>query len=472
MKKYFAMSAVLLPLVPATACTHSHSEKPNIIFILADDMGYGDLSCYGQERFSTPNIDRMAAQGMRFTQHYAGSSVSAPSRSSVITGLTTGHTPIRANRVVGGEGQVPIPGGTSQMFRFLRANGYSTGCFGKWGLGGPGTEGDPMNQCVDEFYGYNCQRAAHAYYPYTLWHNSERVTLEGNAGHGEEQYAPELIHEQAEVFIRKHAQKPFFLWYTTTLPHAELRLPEEEIAPFVGRPSLQPEKVFRGVDDGPRYKNGAYGSQEHAHAAFAAMITYLDKRVGAIMDLLDELGIAEETILIFASDNGPHKEAGADPEFFNSNGPFRGIKRDLYEGGIRVPFIVRWPEVVKPGTETDHVSAFWDLFPTVADVLGEKLEQTDGLSFLPTLSGKGRQQEHHHLYWEFHESGGRQAVRMGKWKAVRYNIRDHGPVELYDLESDPGETNDLSSQYPEKVEEMENLFLTSRTPSDIFEFVF
>ena len=316
MKKIFYIPLAALPLV---ACTSKSDHEPNIVFILADDLGYGDLSCYGQERFSTPNIDRLASQGILFTQHYAGCSVSAPSRSSVITGLNTGHTPIRGNKEMGNEGQHPIPSDTPQIFKMLKENGYATGCFGKWGLGAPGSEGDPVNQYVDEFYGYNCQRLAHNYYPNHLWKNNEKVILEGNQGHGEGQYAPALIHEQALRFIEENKDRPFFLWYTTTLPHAELRLPKEEIAPFIGKPEMAPEKSHKGIDDGPRYKNGGYGSQEHAHAAFAAMITYLDKKVGEIYAKLEELGIADNTILIFASDNGPHKEGGADPNFFNSN---------------------------------------------------------------------------------------------------------------------------------------------------------
>ncbi len=461
-----------LAALPVLSCAPEKPvEKPNIIFILADDLGYGDLSCYGQEKFSTPNIDRLAQQGKLFTQHYAGCSVSAPSRSSVITGLNTGHTPIRGNKEMGGEGQYPIPASTSQIFKFLQANGYVTGCFGKWGLGAPSTEGAPEVQGVDEFFGYNCQRLAHNYYPDHLWHNAERIVLEGNQGRGEEQYAPYLIHDKALDFIDINKDRPFFLWYTTTIPHAELRLPEEEIAPLRGLPQFEPEVPYEGIDEGPQYKTGGYGSQETPHAAFAAMVTLLDKQVGEISAKLDELGIAENTILVFASDNGPHKEGGADPEFFNSNGPLRGVKRDLYEGGIRVPLIVRWPGHVEAGTTSDHISAFWDFLPTVADVIGVELDfPTDGISMLPELTGEGVQQEHDQLYWEFHEGGGRVAIRRGDWKAVVYNITHGGKMQLYNLAVDPGEEHDLAAEHPEMIEEFRGLFRASRVPSDIFNF--
>lgn len=311
----------------ALSCTHGHdnADRPNVIFILADDLGYGDLSCLGQARFSTPNIDRLAEQGMLFTQHYAGSSVSAPSRSTLITGQHTGHTPVRGNKEAPVEGQHPIPGGTFTLFDLLKDNGYVTGVFGKWGLGYPGSEGSPENQNVDEFYGYNCQRLAHNYYPYHLWHNAEKVVLEGNAGESEGEYAPYLIHQKALDFIDAHASEPFFLWYTTTIPHAELRLPDSETSGFVGK--FGQDIKYEGCDSGPYYKNGGYGSQECTHAAFAAMVSLLDRQVGEIASRLDSLGIADNTILIFTSDNGPHREGGADPGYFNSNGDFRGTKR-------------------------------------------------------------------------------------------------------------------------------------------------
>lgn len=449
------------------------SVPPNVVFILADDLGYGDLSCLGQTRFHTPNIDSLAARGMIFTQHYAGTAVSAPSRSCLVTGQHTGHTPIRGNKEYPVEGQYPIPGDTYNIFRMFASRGYSTGVFGKWGLGAPGTEGAPEAQGVDEFFGYNCQRLAHNYYPGHLWHNSTKIVLEGNSGHGEGDYAPYLIHEKALEFIRGHRDKPFFLWYTTTIPHAELKLPEAEMAALEGSLSMQPEKSYKGCDDGPEYKVGGYGSQQNAHAAFASMVTLLDRQVGEICSLIDSLGLSGNTMIVFTSDNGPHLEGGADPDFFDSNGPFRGYKRDLYEGGIRVPFIVKWPGKVQAGSSCSHVSAFWDFLPTAAEITGAEIPQDvkiDGISYLPSLVGSGRQEEHGYMYWEFHESGGRQALRKGDWKAVRYNVSGGGPLQLYDLSSDIGETHDVAAGHPDLVQELDSLMSAARTPSALFNF--
>lgn len=455
------------------SCIQAEERLPNVIFILADDLGYGDLSCLGQQRFHTPNIDRLASEGMIFTQHYAGSSVSAPSRACLVTGMHTGHCVIRGNREQKPEGQYPLPSGIQSVFGLFRDNGYATGVFGKWGLGLPGSEGDPVSQNVVEFFGYNCQRLAHSYYPHHLWHNSEKIVLEDNDGTGEGSYAPYLIHDAAMNFIRDNSDRPFFLWYTTTIPHAELRLPDDEVAPFCGKPEFGTERPFTGCDSGPAYKNGGYGSQEHPHAAFAAMVSLLDRQVGEICAELDRLGISDNTVVIFTSDNGPHREAGADPSFFDSNGPFRGIKRDLYEGGIRVPFIVRWPGTVEPGSVSEHISAFWDFLPTVADILEvDKPVTTDGISYLPVLTGVGEQEEHDYLYWEFHELGGRQAIRKGDWKAVRYNVGKGGRIQLYNLAEDIGETRNVADEYPELVSELDSLMKTARTESDVFGTLF
>lgn len=465
------VKALGLALIAAGACTAQKGQKPNIIYILADDLGNGDVSFMGQTHFETPNIDRLAAQGVVFTQHYAGTSVSAPSRSSLLTGQHTGHTPIRGNKEVRPEGQHPLPEGTYTIFRYLKDQGYTTGCFGKWGLGFPGSEGAPEKQCVDEFFGYNCQRLAHNYYPYYLWHNADKIVLEGNQGHGEEVYSPYLIQEHALRFIKDNASRPFFLWYATTIPHAELCPPDEETAPFVGK--MGEETVYEGCTDGPDYKNGGYGHQDNPHAAFAAMITLLDRQVGEIADLVEELGIASNTIIIFTSDNGPHKEGGADPAYFNSSNSLRGVKRDLYEGGIREPFAARWDGHIPAGTTSDHISAFWDFLPTVADIIGEPLPecaQTDGISYLPSLTGRGTQAEHDWLYWEFHEKNGRQAVRKGDWKAVRYDVSKGGKIQLFNLAEDLGETTDLAASHPEMVKEFEQIMKDARTPSDVFVF--
>ncbi|MFB9057214.1 arylsulfatase [Mariniflexile ostreae] len=452
--------------------THENQKKPNIIYILADDLGYGDLSSYGQEKFNTPNIDKLAAEGMSFTQHYAGNTVCAPSRSALLTGMHTGHTPVRGNKEIKPEGQYPIPDATYTLAEAFKKQGYTTGAFGKWGLGFPGSEGDPVNQGFDTFYGFNCQRLGHHYYPYHLWSNRDSIVLTGNAGHKKEQYAPALIHDKTMEFIENNKDKPFFLYVPTIIPHAELAAPESYIAKHRG--NYEPEISFKGTDDGPEYRQGQYESQKDAHATFVAMIEVLDNQVGEIIAKVKELGLEDNTIIVFASDNGPHEEGGADPEYFNSNGPFRGTKRDLYEGGIRVPMIVKWPGKIKQGSKTDLISAFWDVFPTFSEIVGSTVPSNiDGISFLPTLLGNvSEQKQHEYLYWEFHEKGGRQAIRKGNWKAVKYNVlkKPNAAIELYDLSKDIGEKNNVASKFPEIVKEMEAILKSARTPSDVFTF--
>lgn len=448
------------------------SSKPNIIFILADDLGYGDLSCYGQKHFQTPNIDRLAKEGMLFTQHYSGCPVCAPSRSSLMTGQTTGHTPIRGNKEWKPEGQWPLPASSITIAEMLKTVGYTTGCFGKWGLGFVGTEGDPNKQGIDQFYGYNCQRLAHNYYPGHLWDNQQKIVLTGNIGDQFGEYAPELIQQHALQFIENNRNKPFFMYYANTIPHAELLLPQKNLEAFRGK--LLPEKSFKGTNPGDKgFREGPYGTQPEAHAAFAAMVTLLDKQVGEVMDKLKELGLDKNTIVFFSSDNGPHLEGGADPDYFDSNGPLRGYKRDLYEGGMREPMLARWPGKIKAGTKSDHISAFWDVMPTIAAITGAKTpENIDGVSFLPTLLAQKGQQQHDYLYWEFHEQGGRQAVRKGNWKLVCYQVQDPAKMktELYDLSKDLGELNNLASLYPEVVKELSVLMKGARTPSEVFTF--
>jgi arylsulfatase A-like enzyme len=450
----------------------SAQQKPNIVYILADDLGYGDLSCYGQKHFQTPNIDRLANQGMLFTQHYSGCPVCAPSRSSLMTGLTTGHTPIRGNKSWKDEGQYPLPAQSFTIAEMLKTAGYVTGAFGKWGLGSPGTEGDPNNQGFDQFYGYNCQSLAHNYYPDHLWDNQNKVILKGNSGTQSTEYAPTLIHQKAIQFIEMNKDKPFFLFYPTTIPHAELVAPEENMKEFRGK--LLPEVAYKGAEPGSeKYRKGSYGSQKEVHAAFAAMVTLLDKQVGEIVDELKKLGLDKNTIIIFSSDNGPHVEGGADPDYFDSNGPLKGYKRDLYEGGMREPMIVSWPGKVAAGTKSDLISAFWDIMPTFADIVGVKApENIDGISFLPTLLGKPGQKQHFSMYWEFHENNGRQAVRMGDWKLVRYNVSipEKETTELYNLKTDLGETTNVAEQNQQVVSQMLRIMEQSRVPSPIFNF--
>jgi arylsulfatase A-like enzyme len=444
--------------------------KPNIVYILADDLGYGDLSCYGQTNFQTPNIDKLAKTGMRFTQHYSGSTVCAPSRSSLMTGQHTGHTFIRGNKEVQPEGQYPLEAKAVTMAELLKDAGYVTGAFGKWGLGSPGSEGDPNNQGFDEFFGYNCQRMGHNYYPYHMWHNQEKVMLLGNEGKGTADYGPEVIHKYALKFLEDNKEKPFFMYYPSIIPHAELFAPEEYMEKYRGK--FLPEKNYKGVDDGPNYRLGPYGSQPESHAAFAAMVDYLDMQVGEIVAKLKELGVYENTLIIFTSDNGPHIEGGADPDYFNSNGPLRGYKRDLYEGGIRVPMIAVWNGKIEAGTESDHISAFWDVLPTIAEITDYSTpEDIDGISFLPSLLGN-EQPKHDYLYWEFHERGGRKALRKGDWKLIHYNVLKpkETTTELFNLAKDIGEENNVAEQYPEIVKELKELMKFARTESEVYTF--
>ena len=459
----------VIVLIGFVSCKTEVEKPPNIIYILADDLGYGDLSCYGQKNFSTPNIDRLASEGLQFTQHYSGSTVCAPSRSSLMTGQHTGHTPIRGNREWKPEGQVPLPDQAYTVAELLKKQGYVTGAFGKWGLGYPGSEGDPNNQGFDVFYGYNCQRIAHHYYPWHLWDNQEKVILDGNEGDKTGVYAPNIIHKKALEFIKNNKDNPFFLFYPSVIPHAELFAPEEYMVQF--RNKFLPEKEYAGTDEGERFRLGAYGSQCESHAAFAAMVTLLDEQVGEIVETLKELGLDENTLVIFTSDNGPHLEGGADPDYFDSNEKFKGYKRDLYEGGIRVPMIARWPEKIKSGRNTDHLSAFWDVMPTIADIIGADIpEGIDGISFLPTLYGDENQEEHPYLYWEFHERRGRQAVRRGDWKLVKYNVfqPEKTTHELYHIPTDPGEGRNLAEKNMDIVEELLEIMENARVESEIF----
>ena len=450
---FFAAGAAALA---ASGCSQDpeHQKTPNVVFILADDLGWGDLSCYGQQLFSTPNIDALARDGIRFTQCYSGTTVSAPSRSCLITGTHSGHTAIRGNKPAKSdlipEGQYPLPAGTQTIFHDFKAAGYRTGAFGKWGLGFIGTCGDPAEQGVDDFFGYNCQTLAHNYYPDHLWDNDSKVILEDS-------YSADLIHAEALEFLRASVEerKPFFMWYPTTIPHAELIVPEDSIITRLR--GQYPEKPYAGVDRGmPRFRKGGYSSQEYPHATFAAMITRLDVYVGQIVEELKRLGVYDNTIIMFASDNGPHMEGGADPDFFDSNGPWRGYKRDLYEGGIRVPMILQWPGHIEAGRETDFVCSFWDMMPTFRTILDPKYKADgmDGINILPTLEGKKGQKEHEFLYFEFAERNG-QASRIGPWKLIRQGINtpaDH--YELYNLDEDPSETTDIISEYPEKAGEL------------------
>ncbi|QMW04284.1 arylsulfatase [Spirosoma foliorum] len=473
MKKLSFLLIPLLAIAGSSVAQQRSSTRPNIVLIVADDLGYGDVGFNGQKLIKTPNIDRLAAQGVRFTQFYAGTTVCAPSRSALLTGKHTGHTYIRGNKGVDPEGQEPIADSVVTLAEVLKKAGYTTGAFGKWGLGPVGSEGDPNNQGFDQFYGYNCQSLAHRYYPDHLWKNGNQVVLTENKNLTHNQiYAPDLIQKQALNFIEsQNTDKPFFLFLPYILPHAELLVPDDSL--FRYYKGKFPETPFKGVDYGVSATTGGYTSQAYPHATFAAMIARLDAYVGQVLATLKVKGIDENTLVIFTSDNGPHIEGGADPTFFASSGGFRGVKRDLYEGGIRMPFIARWPGTIKANTQSNYIGAFWDLLPTFAELAGAKPITTgDGFSIVPSLLGKGNQKEHAYLYWEFHEGGGKQAVRQGNWKAVRLNANkpNGSTLELYDLAKDPAEKQDISGSFPAKAKELEKLMNQSHVPSAIFPF--
>jgi len=436
----------------ATNLVHSNSalsasakqDKPNIIFIMADDLGYGDLGCYGQEVIQTPNIDQLAREGIRFTDCYAGSTVCAPSRCCLMTGYHTGHARVRGNA------RVPLRPQDTTVAEILKQAGYTTGIFGKWGLGEPESTGIPNKKGFDEWFGYLNQRHAHNYYPEFLWKNKEWIWLRKNSACQQGAYSHDLIMEEALKFIDKNAQKPFFLYLALTIPHANnemgratgdgMQVPSDE--PYSDKPWPQTEK------------------------SFAAMVTLMDKDIGRLMALLKEKGIDENTIVFFTSDNGPHREGGHDPQFFKSSGPLRGIKRDLYEGGIRVPMIARWPGKIKPGRVSGRAWAFWDFLPTAAELAGVKAPSgIDGISMVPELLGKP-QKDHEYLYWEFHERGFSQAIRMGKWKAVRPGRGK--AIELYNLEDDLGEQKNIAALHPNMVSKAEEIFKSARTESEFW----
>lgn len=442
------------------------SARPNIIFILADDLGYGDLGCYGQKLIQTPNLDAMAKQGMRFTQFYAGTSVCAPSRSSLITGQHTGHTPIRGNKGVEPEGQWPIPDSAITIAEVLKKGGYVTGDIGKWGLGPVASSGDPVKQGFDYFYGYNCQSKAHNYYPDHLWENGNRIDFTANTPDHPTVYSAELIQQKALQFIEQQKSKPFFLYLSYTLPHAALQVPNDSLF-------HKYKKLFneQPVPVEQPWSGKGYAPQAYPHAAYAAMVSRLDAYVGQVLQKLREAGIDKNTLVFFSSDNGPHKEGGNDPAYFNSNGSLRGIKRDLYEGGIREPMIAWWPGKVKGGSTSDYAGAFWDMLPTFAELANQpQPKDIDGISIVPILLGKKNTPAHPWLYWEFHEQGGKQAVRMGKWKGVKLNAasQPNGPIELYDLQKDVSEKNNVADKHPNIVLEIQRIMQQQHRESPDF----
>lgn len=451
--RFFVVAAALFAAGTAPECIGAE-RQPNVVFILADDLGYGDLGCYGQKRLRTPRIDSLAAEGMRFTQFYAGSTVCAPSRCVLMTGLHTGHCLIRGNA------KTNLRPEDVTVAEVFKGAGYSTGLFGKWGLGHEGSTGVPTRQGFDEFFGYLDQHHAHNYYPAFLHRGEERVALknvvpgEGAFGSGvastTTEYAPDLILDEALSFLDRRNDEPFFLYFATTLPHAnnEGKSKGMEI-PDLGR---------FASEDWPEPEKGR-----------AAMIERLDADVGRLLDKLYEKGLAEETVVFLSSDNGPHNEGGSKADFFDSNGPLRGTKRDPYDGGLRVPMLARWPGHVPAGATSEHVGYFGDFLATAAELAGgTPPEGLDGVSFVPALLGKSDQKAHEALYWEFYEQGSFQAVRMGDWKAVARPIGGE-VVELYDLSKDLGEAENVVGRHPDVVRAAAEVMRRERVPSELWE---
>ncbi len=475
---------LLLLVLCLVACQQPADEPPNIIYFLADDLGYGEVGAYGQEIIQTPHLDRLAAEGLRFTQHYSGSPVCAPSRCTLLTGRHTGHCYVRDNFELGGfadeeeHGQLPLRKGAFTLGRMLQNAGYATAIIGKWGLGGPGSTGVPNQQGFDFFYGYLDQKQAHNYYPTHLWRNTVWDTLRNPYFHPHQRfegddlhdpsaydrykgvdYAPDLMMEEAEAFIRANAAGPFFLYVPHVVPHLALQVPDEALA------------AYDGVFDEEPYPGGqGYLPHIRPKSAYAAMITRMDAHLGRLMAVLEELGLADNTLVMFSSDNGPTYVGSVDVELFDSAGGLRGGKGEVYEGGIRVPMIAYWPGRIAPGTTTDHVSAFWDIIPTVADLAGITVDVAlDGKSFLPVLLGEPAPPPSE-MYWEYHGRSwqGAQAVRLGDWKGVRLGGRAdaNAPIALYDLAADPAETTDVAAAHPDVVVEIDAV-MRSRSPSHI-----
>lgn len=445
-----ALGGLAAALPRWTHAQGSIPSRPNIVLILADDLGYGDVGCYGQKQIATPNIDRLAAEGIRFTSGYAGSTVCSPSRCALMTGLHTGHCSYRGN--MGGEPGIPDSDVT--IAEVLKSAGYRTGIFGKWGLGTVGREGYPTRQGFDRFYGYLSQGQAHNYFPRHLMDNDVAARIGANVAYGDKKpsaYAPDLIQKQALNWLADQKPgEPFFLYLPSTLPHAN-----NEMGRDTGDGMEAPDEHPYKEKQWPRPMRG-----------FAGMVHHLDLQVGEIIAQLKKQRLDRNTLVIFSSDNGAHREGGYEPEFFSSSGPLRGIKRDLTEGGIRVPFIAWMPGTIRGGQVSDQPIAFWDLLPTFATLAGARVpEGLDGISMVNPLLGRSYV-DHPPMYWEFHERQFKQAIRDGKWKAIRTGLK--GKVELYDLSSDLGEGKDVAAQHPEIVRRMEGLLVSMRTESKMF----
>lgn len=453
------MRKLILFILLITCSKHSvfsQQNRPNIIFILADDLGYGDLEYYGQKFIETPNLNQLSENGISFTNHYAGSAVCAPSRASLLTGMHTGNTSIRGNREKLPQGQFPLPDSTITIAQLLQENGYYTNIIGKWGLGYPSSSGIPSLQGFDNFFGYNCQRRAHRYYPRKLWDN-QKTTKEFK-----KEYSHSIFSEKALEFIEEESEKPFFLYLAYTIPHSKLQIPKEKTTYY--QEKINSDSILSKLGNSDAKKIVKY----------ASMVALMDEDIGRIIHQLDSLHLLENTIVFFSSDNGPHSENGYDPSILNSSGDLRGIKRDLYEGGIRVPMIVSWKDHIEPNTVTNHVSAFWDFFPTVTNLLQiSNPKEIDGISFLPTLLNSENQEKHDYLYWEFHGGKGKQAVLKDNWKLIKTKVNSSNPqFELFNLVEDPSESKNRILGNIDISESLKKIMDSAHSENRIFKFKF
>ncbi|MFP6581588.1 MAG: arylsulfatase [Candidatus Hydrogenedentota bacterium] len=481
MKKFITLLLLTIVAIPVSAEMRAPLDRPNIIYILADDLGYAELGSYGQKIIKTPNIDRIAAEGIRFTNHYSGQAVCAPSRCALMTGKHMGHTYIRDNGNPPGRetdqdrsifpGQNAIPDETVTIAELLKDRGYATAAYGKWGLGFEGSSGDPLKQGFDDFGGFLCQVHAHNHYPRFLWKSGEQLPMPGNdrtlTG---EQFSQDYFTKWGLDFIQENKDEPFFLYLPIAIPHLSIQVTDESLAQYKG---IIPEED---------YVHKGYLKHPYPRAGYAAMISHVDRDVGKIMDLVESLGLDNNTIIIFTSDNGPafNRLGGSDSEFFESAGVFRGLKGSLYEGGIRVPLVARWPEQIEAGRTSDHISAFWDVLPTFTELTGATTPKNiDGISFARhLLDASAKQKQHDYLYWEFKAYGGQQAVRMGNWKGIRQNMLlrngkinpDGGRLELYNLDNDPSESNDVADENRKVRKNIERVMREARISSDLFPF--
>jgi arylsulfatase A-like enzyme len=480
----------LLLLFPGLVFSQGKAQqkKPNIIYIYADDLGYAEIGPYGQKKIKTPNLDKLAKEGMKFTQHYTSTPVCAPARCMLMTGKHGGHSYIRGNYEMGGfpdsleAGQMPLPEGTFTIPKMLKEAGYVTALTGKWGLGMNNTTGSPLKQGFDYYYGYLDQKQSHNFYPSHLWENDEKVMLDNPYMYVHKAldstkatdkdfdyykgkvYSPDMMTKKAVSFINEQKSKPFFLYMPYTIPHVSLQAPDEYVKKYIGQ-----------FNEHPYYGQQGYAPTKYPYSTYAAMITYLDDQVGIIMAEIKKLGLDDNTIIMFSSDNGATFNGGVNAKFFNSVDGLRGLKMDVYEGGIREPFIARWPGKIPANTTSDFVSAQFDMMATFAAITGTKPNNTDGISLLPTLLGKNKdQKQRNYIYWEYPEKGGQLAIRMGDWKGVKVNLRKNlnNPWQIFNLKTDRNETTDIASEHPELTKRFDEIVKKEHQVSHLLEWEF